>query len=257
MPSWPLANWRRASVYVGTVVAILLGWAVLAQSGMVQPLLLASPADTWASLVGLGGDHQGVLGPVGVTLGETAVAFVVALLLAVPAGVVIGSVTLLRRAYEPVLTTASVLPLVVLYPVLAATLGVGPPSKIALGALYAFFPMAIAALRAAATIDDRLVVAATTMGANRSQRLLSVVVPSVLPPVLASMRVALGLALVTIIAGEFISGAQGVGYELGAASQRLNTPLLFAWIVVACLLTVLINLLFTLLSNVARKGIYR
>ena len=101
--------------------------------------------------------------------------------------------------------------------------------------------------------------AASTMGASRRQRLGSVVVPLIFPPVLASVRVALGLALVTIIAEKFISGAAGVGYQLASAAptQMLDTPTLFAWIVVACALTVLVNLAFTLLGAAAQKGIYR
>ena len=252
-----LASWRRAVVYVATVATVLVAWQLLASTGAVPSLLLASPATTWSALGDLFHGGAGILGPVGVTLRETGIAFFLAAVVALPAGVLVGTLSLLRRAYEPVFTSLSALPLVVLYPVLAATLGVGSGSKIALGAVYAFFPMVIATVRAAGSLDQRLMTAASTMGASRRQRLGSVVVPLIFPPVLASMRVALGLALVTIIAGEFISGAAGVGYQLGAASQMLDTPTLFAWIVVACALTVLVNLAFTLLGAAAQKGIYR
>lgn len=249
--------WRRPAVYLGVVTITFLVWQLLSATGAVQPLLLASPAATWASLKVLAAHGDALIRPITTTLRETGLAFLIASVIAIPAGILVGTVRVLRRAYEPLLTSLSALPLVVLYPVLAATLGIGSGSKIALGALYAFFPMAIATLRASATVDHRLLTAAVTMGARRSQRLYSVVVPLVLPPVLASMRVSLGLALVTVIAGEFISGAQGVGYQLGAASQLLDTPTLFAWIVVACLVTVVVNLLFTTVSTAARKGIYR
>ncbi|CAN5677636.1 ABC transporter permease [soil metagenome] len=252
-----LPGWRRPLVYVGVVAATLLVWWALSATGTVQPLLLASPAATWTALSTLAGTSGKVSDAVGVTVRETGLAFVIAAAVALPLGLLIGSVRVMRRAYEPLITSASALPLVVLYPVLAATLGVGSASKIALGALYAFFPMAISTVRAVDTVDVRLLTAATTMGAGARQRLGSVVVPLVLPPVLASMRVALGLALVTIIAGEFISGAQGVGYQLGSASQLLDTPTLFAWIVVACALTVLVNVVFTLLSTTVLKGIHR
>jgi ABC-type nitrate/sulfonate/bicarbonate transport system permease component len=248
---------RRALVYAGTVAAVLAAWELLASTGTVAPLLLPSIGDVRQVLAGLAGKPSLLLEPVGTTLGETAIAFAIAALTALPAGVLVGSSRLLRHAYEPVLTGLNALPLVILYPVLAATLGVGSHSKIALGALYAFFPIAIAAVRATATVDGRLITAARTMGATRAQWLTGLVLPAVLGPVLAAMRVSLGLALVTVIAAEFIAGAAGIGYQLGTASQSLDSPGLFAWIVVACLVTVAVNLLFSVTTHVLQKGVNR
>ena len=64
-------------------------------------------------------------------------------------------------------------------------------------------------------------------------------------------------ALVTVIASEFIAGAAGIGYQLGTASQSLDSPGLFAWIVIACLVTVAVNLLFSLTTHVLQKGVTR
>jgi NitT/TauT family transport system permease protein len=252
-----MSNWRRPLLYVLTVVVILAVWELLSVSGLVQPLLLASPADTWTQLRGLAGQGSVVGDALQVTLRETLIAFGIAVVIGVPLGLALGSSRLLRKAYEPVLTSLNALPLVILYPVLAATLGIGSASKIALAALYAFFPIAIATVRATSSVDPRLVTAARTMGASQRQLTLSVIAPSVSSPVLAGLRVGLGLALVTTIAAEFISGSMGVGYQLGATSQGLDTPGLFAWIVVACLLTIAVNLVFTLCTTAARKGIYR
>jgi ABC-type nitrate/sulfonate/bicarbonate transport system permease component len=248
---------RRLQLYVLTVASVLAVWVLLTSLGLVQPLLLPSPSSTGTALWQVLGGGTTTLDPVLATLGETAAAFAIAAVVAVLLGVVTGSVSVLRRAYEPVLTGLSALPLVVLYPVLAATLGIGSASKIALGALYAFFPVVIATMRATGSVDPRLTTAARAMGCGRVQHLYHVVLPSVLSPVLASLRVGLGLALVTVIAGEFISGAQGVGYELGMSSQSLDSPTLFAWVVIACALTVLVSSAFSLCSIVVRKGIYR
>jgi len=245
--------WRRGVVYVATVAAVLAAWELLSATGTVKPLLLASPSSTWHALAHI----DGIATPVFTTLRETGSAFLIATVLAVPIGLLVGNSDLHTRAYEPVLTSVSALPLVVLFPVFAATFGIGSTSKIVLGTLYAFFPMAIATSRAAHAVDRRLIVAGRTMGASRAQRLTSIVVPVILPPLLASMRVSLGLAVVTVIAAEFISGAEGIGFELGRYSQLLDTPTLFAWIVVACALTVAINITFTALAAVAQKGMNR
>lgn len=248
---------RRLLAYLGVVVVVVLLWVLLSATGAVEPLLLASPSAAGAVLAQLAADPVTILDPVLVTVRETAIAFGIALVIAVPLGVAIGSSRVLRRAYEPLLTSVNALPLVILYPVLAATLGVGSWSKTVLGALYAFFPMVIASLRATAQVDRNLLVAAGAMGAGRRERITSVVAPSILAPLFSSMRVALGLALVTVIAAEFIAGAAGVGYQLGRSSQALDTPGLFAWIVIACLLTVCVNVLFSLVTAALQKGVYR
>ena len=248
---------RRVLVYAGTVAAVLAVWWALAATGTVAPLLLPTVGSVWQVLADLAGEPSRLAEPVGTTLRETGIAFGIAAVVALPLGMLVGSSRLLRRAYEPVLTSLNALPLVILYPVLAATLGVGGGSKIALGGLYAFFPIAIAATRATANVDDRLIVAARTMGAGRGQWLRGVVLPAVLGPVLAAMRVSLGLALVTVIAAEFIAGAAGIGYQLGTTSQGLDSPGLFAWIVIACLVTVAVNLLFSVTTLVLQKGVHR
>jgi NitT/TauT family transport system permease protein len=251
------SSWRRPLLYAGTLGFVLAVWELLSVTAAVQPLLLASPSDTWDQLRLLAGNGGTVWSALGVTVRETGTAFVVAVAIGVPLGLLAGASRIARAAYEPLLTSLNALPLVVLYPVLAATLGIGSGSKIALAALYAFFPVVIGTLRATGNVDGGLLAAARTMGATRSQRTFNVVAPTVFPPVLASMRVGLGLALVTTIAAEFISGAKGVGYQLGVTSQGLDTPGLFAWIVIACALTVVVNLVFTLCTIAARKGVYR
>lgn len=247
----------RLVVYGAVLLTVLVVWVLLTSTGAVKPILLASPGDTWGSLLSLAQEPTDLVQAVKTTLAETFVAFLIAVLLAVPLGVLVGSSALLFRAHEPVLTTMSALPLVILYPAIAAIVGIGSSSKVVIGCLYAFFPMAIASLRAAATLDRRLIEAGRVMGATRRQMLSQILLPGVASPVIGSMRVAIGLSLVTIIAGEFISGSEGVGYQLGVASQGLDTPALFAWVTVACVVTVTVNGIFSVVTNTVQKGVFR
>lgn len=249
--------WRRPTVYVGVVAVVVALWFSLTATGAVKPLLLASPAKVVGKLGILFQDPGRVLAPIGVTLTETAIAVVTATIVGFVFGLVVGRSRLLFAAYEPLVTGLNALPLVILYPVLAATLGVGPVSKIVLGALYAFFPIAIATMRAVSQVDRELITAAQTMGAGPGLIARSVLMPAISGPVIAGLRVAVALALVTIIAAEFISGAAGIGYQLGAASQGLDTPSLFAWVLIAIAVTVLVNLVFAAITTAIRKGIER
>ncbi|WNM25571.1 ABC transporter permease [Demequina capsici] len=248
---------RRAAVYGSVLAVTIVAWILLTASGAVKPILLAAPLDVLGELGHLLSHPAKVLEPIGVTLAEATVALAVAAIAGVVTGFAIGPSELGVRAYEPLITTLSALPLVILYPVLAATLGIGSPSKVAIGALYGYFPVAIATLRAVHRVDRGLLTAARTMGARRIALATSVVLPAVSSPVIASMRVAMSLSLVTIIAAEFISGAAGVGYQLATASQGLDTPALFAWVVIAIALTVVVNIAFTMVTTLTSKGIER
>ncbi len=248
---------RRAVVYVGIVAVVGLVWVVLTATSAVAPIILPAPGGVLRSLARMAADPPAVLGPVWRTFEETAAAFGVATAVAIPLGTVIGASPLLHRAFEPVLATLAVLPLVILYPVLAASMGLGMPSKIALGAVYAFFPVVISTCRAASQVDAGLVAAARSMGAGRLAVAEHVVLPAIASRIAPGLRVGLGLALVTVIAGEFIAGLGGVGYQLAAASQRLDSPTLFAWVVVAIALTVVVNVAFGFPTAVLEKGVNR
>ncbi|WP_417563913.1 ABC transporter permease [Microbacterium sp.] len=248
---------RRGATYVGVVAFVIVVWVALTTFGSIRPFLLASPSAVLSSLGRLMATPERILQPIGVTLAETGIAFAIATGAGVILGVVVGSSKLLVAAYEPMVTTLSALPLIILYPVLAATLGVGSPSKVAIGALYGFFPIAISTMRAVARVDTTLLTASRTMGGRGLGLVGSVMIPAISPAVIAAMRVAMSLSLVTIIAAEFISGAAGVGYQLAAASQGLDTPGLFSWVLIVVVLTIVVNILFALITTALRKGIER
>jgi ABC-type nitrate/sulfonate/bicarbonate transport system permease component len=164
------------------------------------------------------------------TLSEVVLAFAIAAVVGVSLGVVIARERLLTQAYEPLLGNLSAVPLVLLYPLLVGLFGLGAGSKVVLGALYAFFPIVIASIRAGQDVDRALETAARAMGARTWQLLQVVALPAMVPGIVAGLRVGLGLATVTVVAGEFIASTSGLGYHLAQTSQELNTPELFAWI---------------------------
>jgi len=248
---------RRLIAYAIVVLLLILPWWALTAGGKVAPLTLPPPGAVGGALRELLGDAGDWLPSVGVTLGRTLLGFGLAVLVAVPLGVVLGRARLLDRAYEPLLGTLAAVPLVVLYPVLAATLGIGSASKVTLGGLYAFFPIAIAATRAVAQTDPGLLTAMRSMGAGSVRLARTVIVPSALPGIVTGLRVGLGLALVTVIAAEFIAGDDGVGYRLAAAGQGYQSAGLFAWVALAVVLTISVNAAFTVFASLLERSVRR
>ncbi|GIM89771.1 ABC transporter permease [Paractinoplanes toevensis] len=245
----------KAAAYATVTAVTLLAWWLLTATGATNPLILP-PLDEVAAAV-KAQDPATWVAAMAVTTVRATIGFAVATVLAVPLGVLIGRSETLNRAYEPLLATIAAVPLVVLYPVLAATLGLGTASKVALGGLYAFFPIAIATIRAVRQTDPGLLTAMRSMGASRARLISAVVVPSALPGIVAGLRVGFGLALVTVIAGEFIAGDDGVGYQLAASSQGYQSADLFAWVVLAVALTIVVNTVFTFLATTLERTLRR
>src|SRR3954454_3083231 len=108
---------RRLVAYAIVVLFLVVPWWALTASGSVAPLTLPAPGAVGGALRELLGDAGDWLPPVGVTLGRTLLGFGLAVLVAVPLGVLLGRARLLDRAYEPLLGTLAAVPLVVLYPV--------------------------------------------------------------------------------------------------------------------------------------------
>jgi ABC-type nitrate/sulfonate/bicarbonate transport system permease component len=248
---------RRAGVYAAVLAAVLLAWWALTASGSVAPIIVPPIGDVGSALRVQLADPGTWAMAMGVTAARTAAAFLIAALAGVPLGVGLGRRRRLARAYEPLLGTVAAVPLVVLYPVLAATLGIGSASKVVLGGLCAFFPIAIAATRAVAQVDPALVTAMRAMGARPARLLRTVTFPAALPGIVAGLRLGIGLALVTVIAAEFIDGSSGVGYQLAAAGQGYRSADLFGWVVLAVALTVTVNAVFTFLTSALERTVRR
>ncbi|GIF26661.1 ABC-type nitrate/sulfonate/bicarbonate transport system permease component [Actinoplanes tereljensis] len=245
----------KAAAYATVTLVTLLAWWLLTATGVTNPLILPPLGDVVAALRQQ--DPATWAAAMAVTTVRATAGFAAATVLAVPVGVLVGRNATLSHAYEPLLATLTAVPLVVLYPVLAATLGLGTSSKVALGGLYAFFPIAIATIRAVGQTDPVLVTAMRSMGATHGRVIRAVVVPSALPGIVAGLRIGFGLALVTVIAGEFIAGDDGVGYQLAASSQGYQSADLFAWVVLAVVLTIAVNTVFTFLATTLERTLRR
>ena len=248
---------RRLIAYASVILILMVPWWLLTVNATVAPLTLPPLPAVGEALRDLLSDVADWLPDVGLTLGRTLAGFGIAVLVAVPLGVLLGRRRVLERAYEPLLGTMAAVPLVVLYPVLAATLGIGTASKVVLGGLYAFFPIVIATVRAVGRTDPVLLTAMRSMGASSARLARTVIVPSALPGIVSGLRVGLGLALVTVIAAEFIAGDEGVGYRLAAAGQGYRSADLFAWVALAVVLTVLVNAVFTLFASALERAVRR
>lgn len=172
-------------------------------------------------------------------------------------GVIVGSGPVAFRALEPWLAHLNTVPLVLLYPLLLGALGSGPTAKIVVGAIGATLATAISTAWAAQGVDQELVAAARSMGAARTAVVRKVVFPTLLPGLSAGLRNGTGLAVVTVVAGEFISSTKGLGYELARTSESFQTPQMFAWLIVTAVFAAAVVTAVNALAAVLNRRVRR
>jgi ABC-type nitrate/sulfonate/bicarbonate transport system permease component len=157
------------------------------------------------------------------TLGRLAAAFALAAVTAVPLGLLMGRLRALREALDPYVAFLFPVPKIAMLPFLLILLGVGEPAFVLTGAISAFFQITISTLGGVSTMDPRLLEVGRNYGAEGARLFRKVILPAALPSIFTGLRLGLGLALVTIVAVEFITAKSGLGHLVYRHWQMLST----------------------------------
>lgn len=162
------------------------------------------------------------------TMLEVALGWVLGSVLGFAAGVGLGESARWRRLLLPYVVASQVLPKLALAPLLLLWLGFGTLPLVVITALVCFFPLLENTLTCVRHVDNQSLDLFRLMHASRWQTLWLLKVPAGLPSILTGLRVALVLAWVGAIVGEFIGATHGLGALIIAAQGSMDTPLMFA-----------------------------
>jgi NitT/TauT family transport system permease protein len=224
------------------IAVVVVLWEVLPRVGAIPPLFLPPLS---ASLRVLVTDWPAYAAALWVTLREVCAALLLVCCGGILGGAVLGSVPALRALLLPVASSLYAVPIVIVYPILTVWFGIGSASKIAFATLGGFFPTLLATAAGIRTIDPNLLLAARSMGARLPQLVVRVIIPAAIPTVLAGLRLGGVLAIVGVVVSEMLISAAGIGYLVTSYRTVLDSPHVFA----AVLLIVLVTLLFDTLAR--------
>jgi NitT/TauT family transport system permease protein len=163
-----------------------------------------------------------------VTLYETLLGFVLAVLLGLVTAVLIAASRGFDRAVYPLVLVAQVIPKIAIAPLLVVWFGTDLRPKVILAVLIAFFPVVVSGVAGLRSTDPELLDLSATMGGSRWRTFRKVRFPTALPHLMAGVKVAVTLAVVGAVVGEFIGADEGLGYVLLLANGQVDAPLLFA-----------------------------
>ncbi|MFL5312490.1 MAG: ABC transporter permease [Myxococcales bacterium] len=249
-----LARRKRlvAVLQVAVLVVVLGAWELCSRTGIVDPFFFGMPSGV-VEQIRIWIAEGTSLGPlwvqVLVTLEETLLGFAIGALLGVLFGVALGRNQLLADVFGVYIKIANSIPRVVLGSIFVIALGLGMPSKVALGVVMVFFVVFGNAFQGVREADRNLIANARILGASPRQVTWSVIMPSALGWILASLHVSFGFALVGAVVGEFLGARQGIGLLIATAQGAFNANGVFAAMFILAVVALAAESLITLVEN--------
>lgn len=158
--------------------------------------------------------------------------FAIAALLAVPLGLLIGRISIVRRLLDPTLQVLRPIPVTAWLPLSMIIFGLGPRSAFFLVCLGAFYPILINTIFGVRSVDPRLFEAASMLGCQGTAQFYRVVLPASLPAIFTGLRLGLGFAWVVIVVGEMTGVPTGLGAIIMEARQLSRTEIVICGMVV-------------------------
>jgi NitT/TauT family transport system permease protein len=215
----------RGLKVIATLVALTLIWEASCRAFGLPSFLLPSPSDIAARLY-----SKADLYPIHtwVTLYETLAGFGLAVIVGVVAAALIVMTPAVRDVVMPLLLIAQIVPKVAIAPILLIWFGYGLMPKVIIAFLVAFFPIIVNMASGLTSVERELLELGRSLEANRWQIFWKFRVPSALPELFSGMKIAITLAVIGAVIGEFVGGNRGLGYLIIIANQELDTALAFA-----------------------------
>jgi ABC-type nitrate/sulfonate/bicarbonate transport system permease component len=226
---------------LAAIAAAAALWQALALSGLLFRDVVPPLGALAAGLAGVLTDaafYRNLLA----TAWELLVAFVIGGLAGVAAGLVLGASPFASAAFERWLNYLGPTPKIILFPVLILVCGVGLGSKMAMGAVSCFFPVAIGVAAGVRAVDPVLLRVARSFRARLDQRLLKVYLPAMIAPLLNGARLGFGVALIGVLLAETKLSNQGIGFLVMQAYQRFDMPRMYGLLIAVVALAAAVNI---------------
>lgn len=231
-------------ISLASILLILLLWSISTSLKWVNPLFLPSPASVWTAFLEILRDgYKGnpLIFHIYQSMYRLVVALFLAIITAIPLGMLCGFFRPIRAALDPVIEFYRPLPPLAYYTLLVIWLGIENPSKIALLFLAAFAPLFLAVVSGVERISLDRINGARSLGASGWQLFFYVIFPSCLPEIFTGLRTAIGVAYSTLVAAEMVAAVSGIGWMVLDASKFLRSDVIFVGIIIMGIIAILID----------------
>jgi taurine transport system permease protein len=216
------------------VVLFFAAWQALFLVVPFNPLFISKPSLILAGLLDLIGTGE-LLDDLLVSAVPFAYGLAAAVVVGVAIGMVMGWRARVGYALDPLMTALYASPLVALAPLIVVFFGVGVAAKSIIIFSLAVFPFIFNAYAGVRAVDPLLISVVRSLGGTEPQLYAKVILPSILPYIVAAARLAIGRALVGVLVGEFFAASEGIGYAIARFGDLYALDKMFA-----CILTIMV-----------------
>jgi NitT/TauT family transport system permease protein len=250
-------DWAQSTVLfwqIGIVIGALSLWEVGIRIHWIDPFFWSSPSailKTGFSFF----SQDNAIADIGFTFRSTIIGFVIGTVL----GAIVGLSFWWSRNYaaiaQPFIIVFHAMPKLALAPLIVLVFGIGLASKIAMAVALTIVISTLTTYSGTQAVDRDLQQLMYSLGATRWQVFTKVVVPSVVPWIISSLRVNIGLSLSGAIVGEFLGAQQGLGRLIFYAGQTYDIALIWVGVLVLAALSLVMNTLVGYLEHLLLKGV--
>jgi NitT/TauT family transport system permease protein len=248
-PSLPVRAWgwlTNQGAATGIFILLILAWEGATRLFGVPVYILPSPLVIIDKIVS---DWSLLAFNAWASIEEILLGFGLAIVLGIPIAVAIVYSRIFERVAFPLMVSLQTIPKVALAPILVMWFGYGLLPKVLVAFLISFFPIVMNTVIGMRSVEKEMIYLAQSMGAGHLQTFIKIRFPKALPNIFGGFKVGMGLAVIGAIVGEFIAAEKGLGYLMLVAQVRIDSPLLFACVV---LLSILGVVLFNVLVAIER-----
>jgi NitT/TauT family transport system permease protein len=231
-------RYRKPLLGLLAVALFFAAWQAVFLFVPFNPLFISKPdliAEGFGNLVSTGA----LVSDLVVSAVPFAYGFTAAVIVGVAVGIVMGWRVRVGYALDPLMTVFYASPLVALAPLVVVFFGVGVLAKTLLIFALAVFPFIFNAAAGVRAVDRLLINVVRSLGGSELDLYLKVIVPSVLPYIVAGARIAIGRALVGVLVGEFFAASEGIGFAIAKYGDLFALDKMFACIIVIMIIAVI------------------
>ena len=233
----PFTRRQRIVLSVLNLSVFLLIWELAARLSDIPKLFLPAVTEVVAEIGRM--QDQGLLAEhLGFSLRNYAIGLAISLIVAIPAGMILGGVRVLDKIFSPYVWALYTLPRIILMPMILLYVGINPRATLILIILSAAPATLVFVMDGVKTVDTSLLRAARSFGADRRRLFTHVAMPSMLPFIATGVRMGVARGLLGLFIGEIFTGVRGIGYIIVRAQKAFNSPRIFAMLLIFILFSV-------------------
>lgn len=236
---------RRWVLPFGVFLIFTAALEILINNGVISKFILPAPSEVYASLITDRGPLFSAFLESGI---RSTVALMIATVIGFFGGLLMGSFKSLRYSFEPYTIFFQTVPIIAIAPLLVIWFGFGSKTVIATAVFVSVFPLLNATLFGMTQHNPNLNLLFKVFQASPLKILIKLKVPAIIPHLLSSLKVAAGLGVIGTIVGEFITGT-GLGGLMDSAKNQMRLDLLFASVLLSCLLGLCFIIVIYLLTR--------